>query len=198
METNETSILELGMVLGQRKTGMIAGRCSAAHAECLRKLRDEKLYLRFASNWEEYCNDHLKINRRSADRVIAMLKQYGPLYFELAEMTGITAASYRKIAGAIQQDGIHVDGEVIALIPENTHRAIDAVARLQSEAEDAPPSASATEAAQKSCKDLEKRAKQVADGLRRAALEADPFDRQWFVDAARNMRRLFEHLELEM
>ena len=49
---DEQQVLELGMVLGQRRAfAMVAGRCSAAEADCLRKIRDEKTYLKFASNW---------------------------------------------------------------------------------------------------------------------------------------------------
>ena len=43
---DEQQVLELGIMLGQRRAfGMVAGRCSAAQAECLRKIRDEKTYL---------------------------------------------------------------------------------------------------------------------------------------------------------
>src|ERR1035437_6977939 len=38
--------LDLGRLLGQRRAfGAVAGRCSAAHAQLLRRMRDEKLYL---------------------------------------------------------------------------------------------------------------------------------------------------------
>src|SRR2546423_6991157 len=94
-ETDEQNVLELGMALGQRRAfGMVVGRCSAAHAECLRKIRDEKLYLRLAENWDEYCERYLKICRRTADRAIALVKELGPLYFEVAELTGVAPTVY--------------------------------------------------------------------------------------------------------
>jgi len=82
---DEQQILELGMMLGQRRAfGMVAGRCSAAQAECLRKVREEKTYLKFAPNWSKFCEGHLKISPRTADRTIALLKKHGTLYFETA------------------------------------------------------------------------------------------------------------------
>ena len=92
--SDEQQVLELGITLGPRRAfGMIAGRCSAAQAECLRKVREEKSYLRFASNRAEVCERHLKISKRTADRAIALLKKYGTLCFETAALTGITPAN---------------------------------------------------------------------------------------------------------
>ncbi len=93
--SNEQQILDLGILLGQRRAfGLVAGRCSAAQAECLRKIRDEKTYLKFAPNWAGFCEGHLKISKRTADRVIAVLKKHGPLYFEMAALTGITPPEF--------------------------------------------------------------------------------------------------------
>ena len=134
--SGEQQALELGMMLGQRRAfAMVAGRCTAAQAECLRKIRDEKVYLKFAPNWEEYCVRHLKIPRRTADHTLALLKKHGTLYFETAALTGISPAAFGRIRQSIQEDGIHIGGEVIALIPENAERAVEAVARLQAEAD---------------------------------------------------------------
>ena len=131
---DEQQVLELGIMLGQRRAfGMVAGRCSAAQAECLRKVREEKTYLKFAPNWSKFCEGHLKISPRTADRTIALLKKHGTLYFETAALTGITPAEFGRIGHAIQQDGIHVGSDVIALIPENAARAVDAVARFQAQ-----------------------------------------------------------------
>jgi hypothetical protein len=41
--SHEPQVLELGIMHGQRRAfGLVAGRCSAAQAECLRKVRDER------------------------------------------------------------------------------------------------------------------------------------------------------------
>src|SRR2546425_8653856 len=96
--TEEQLVLELGILLGQRRAfGMVAGRCSAAQAECLRKVRDEKIYLKLAPNWGEFCDRHLKVSKRTADRAIALLKKHGTLYFETAALTGITPAEFEHI-----------------------------------------------------------------------------------------------------
>src|ERR1039457_5724542 len=84
------------------------------------------------------------MSKRAADRAIGLLKKHGTLYFETAALTGISPAEYVRIEHAIQRDGIHIGGDVIALIPGNASRAVDAVAQLQAEsnaAESARPAA---------------------------------------------------------
>src|ERR1700682_5141763 len=114
--SDNQQVLELGIMLGQRRAfGLIAGRCSAAQAECLRKVRDEKTYLKFATTWAGFCPAQLKIGKRTADRAIALLKKHGTLYFETAALTGITPAEFERIAQAIQPDGIHAGSDGLAL-----------------------------------------------------------------------------------
>src|SRR5260370_38005136 len=86
------------------RLGLVADRCSAAQAECLRKVRDEKTYLKFAINWAEVCVRQLKIGKRTAERAIALLKKHGNLYFETAALTGIAPAEFERSAQAIQRD----------------------------------------------------------------------------------------------
>ena len=44
-KSGHSLVLELGFALGQSHTfGLVAGRCSAAQAHGIRKLREEKLY----------------------------------------------------------------------------------------------------------------------------------------------------------
>src|SRR4051812_32102566 len=51
--------------LGRREAfGIIAGRCSAADIECLREIRNQKLYLESAKNWGEFCQTQLRTSRR--------------------------------------------------------------------------------------------------------------------------------------
>ena len=100
---DEQQVLELGIMLGQRRAfGMVAGRCSAAQAECLRKVRDEKTYLKFATNLAWFCERQLKISKRTADRTIALLRKQGTLYFETAAFTGITPEEFQhlEVSGA--------------------------------------------------------------------------------------------------
>lgn len=132
---DEASDFELGMMLGSRKAfAAVAGRCSAADAECLRRIREEKLYLRRAASWDEFCPSHLGLSRAHANRIIGYLEEFGPDYFEVTQLTRITPEQYRAIAPAIREKNIHVDGQAIALIPENTERVAAAVAALRQSA----------------------------------------------------------------
>ena len=128
--------LELGILLGQRQAfNAVAGRCNAAQVDAMRRMRDGKLYLHFAPCWGEYCLEFLKVTGRHTNRQISCLNEFGPLYFDLAQIAGTTPAAYRQIAPAVQSDGIHVGSEIIALIPENSEKAAQAVAILLAQAE---------------------------------------------------------------
>ena len=110
---------ELGVMLGSRRAfSSVAGRCSAADAECIRRIRDERLYLRRAANWEEFCPEYLGLSKTHANRLIRYLEEFGPDYFELAQLTRVTPEQFRAIAPAVREKNIHVNGEAIALIPE--------------------------------------------------------------------------------
>jgi hypothetical protein len=136
----------LGMILGNRRAfAAVAGRCSAADAECLRRIRDQKLYLRRAATWEEFCPQHLGLSRAHANRIIRNLEEFGPDYFEVAQLTRIKPEQYRTIAPAIREKNIHVDGQAIALIPENSDRVTAAVAELRQAASLATPPQSTQE-----------------------------------------------------
>jgi hypothetical protein len=195
---DEQQVLELGIMLGQRRAfGMVAGRCSAAQAECLRKVRDEKTYLKFAANWAEFCQHHLKITKRTADRAIALLKKHGTLYFETAALTGITPAEFERIEHAIQRDGIHVGSDVIALIPENAARAVDAIARLQVD-EAAAQSAGPAAPAEEQIRELEKRAVQLCASFHKTAKATDSIERRWLIGTIKKVQQMINRLELEI
>ena len=195
---DEQQVLELGIMLGQRRAfGMVAGRCSAAQAECLRKVRDEKIYLKFAANWAGFCERQLKISKRTADRAIALLRKHGTLYFETAALTGITPAEFERIEHAIQRDGIHMGGDVIALIPENAARAVDAVARLHAEAT-APQSGEPAVSAEEQIRELEKRAMKLCASFHKTAKVTDSIERQCLIDTIKKVQQMINRLELEI
>ena len=196
--SDNQQVLELGIMLGQRRAfGMVAGRCSAAQAECLRKVRDEKTYLKFATTWDEFCVRQLKIGKRTADRAIALLKKHGTLYFEAAALTGITPAEFERIEQAIQRDGIHVGSDVIALIPENAARAVDALARLQAEAA-AAQSAEPAASVEAQIHELEKRAMRLCASFHKTADGADSIERPWLIGAIKKVQQMINRLEMEI
>jgi len=127
----EEETLSLGVALGQRRAlSLVAARCTAAHAEVLRKIREEKLYLPYAESWASYCGSHMTISRRHADRRIAWLNEFGPVYFELAEMVAITPEQYRLIQPCVRENALHVGAEAIALIPANSAKIAQALSQL--------------------------------------------------------------------
>jgi len=122
---------DLGRWLGRREAfGLIAGRCSAAEAETLRRIRDEKLFRERARSWDEFCERELGASRRNINRVIRYLTEFGPQYFHVTQMTRITPQQYRSIAGHVDQSGINLDGEIVALLPENQQKVAGAVGEL--------------------------------------------------------------------
>ena len=133
LAVDQAALLELGVALGQHHAfGLIAGRCSAAQAEGLRRLREEKLYKRCSEKWEDFCPRFLKLSRSEADRTIKLWEEFGSAYFELSQLTRISAEAFRAIAPAIQDGALHFRGEVIELNPGNSRRVAAAVAELRS------------------------------------------------------------------
>src|SRR5262249_55800987 len=129
-------VLQLGKKLGQRQAfAAMAGRCSAADAALLRDVRESKLYLATCPTWDEFCVQELGMHKATANRIIAQLEEFGPEFFEIAQLTRVSPAAYRAIAPAIRDKAIHWNGEVIALIPENSERLGAAIEDLRKSAE---------------------------------------------------------------
>jgi hypothetical protein len=123
-----SNALEFGKMIGRRQTfGLMAGKCSAADAECLKKTRDQKLYLGFAKNWDECCTKHIGMSRANAERVIGLLEEFGAAYFEVAQLTRVSPETFRQLAPSIHDGTLHHRGEAIALLPENAARVASVV-----------------------------------------------------------------------
>ena len=123
---------DLGKVVGQQEAfGMIAGRCSAAAAAAIRRVRQENTYRATGLSWRQFCPRYLGISRTHADRVIGYLEEFGPQYFEVTQLTRIPPEEYRRIAPAVRDGHIHWQGEAIALTPDNGPRVAAAVAALR-------------------------------------------------------------------
>lgn len=139
--------LSLGKLLGRREAfHVMAARCSAADAALLREMRDQKLYLGHAEDWGEFCTKHLHTSRENANRIIRLLDEFGPAYFEVAQFARISPATYRAIAPAIEDHAIRHDGEAIALVPENQEKVAAAVTELRKAAAKRPATAKAAPA----------------------------------------------------
>ena len=126
-------LVDLGVVLGQTQAfGLIAGRCSAAQAAALQRLRQDKLYQRSTPHWEDFCRTYLHMSRAETDRTIRLWEEFGAGYFEVAQLTRISAKTYRAIAPSVREGALHVNGETIELNAENSRKVAKAVAGMRS------------------------------------------------------------------
>ena len=149
MEKKLEDALEVGTWLGRRQAlSIMAGRCSAADAQCLRELRESKKYKSMGLTWEECCKQRAGIHRSSAEAIIRNLEEFGPDYFVIAQVTGITAREYRLIQGSVRNHALLHAGEEIPIQVENAQQLAGAVDALRRERALAPaPSAGAAAAA---------------------------------------------------
>ena len=132
LAAGDAALLDLGAILGQNFAfSLVAGRCSAASAEGLRRLRREKLYKRCTEKWDDFCSKYLKISRVEADRTIKLWEEFGQAYFELSQLTRVSPQTFRAIAPAIQDGALLYNGETIELNAENSRKVAAAVADLR-------------------------------------------------------------------
>ena len=125
-------LLDLGTDLGQNLAfALIAGRCSAAQAAGLYRIRQEKRYKLCTPHWDEFCADYLKISRSEADKIIRLWEEFGAGYFEVSQLARVSADTYRAIAPAVKDGALHVQGEAIELSAQNSRRVAAAVAELR-------------------------------------------------------------------
>jgi len=129
---NTEAMMNLGAWLGRHQAfGLIANRCSAADAECLKAIRDGGEYKRLGLTWEQFCGKHAGVSRVSADRQIHCLEEFGTHYFQFAEVMTISPETYRLIAGAVSDQGLECNGERIPLLRENREKVVAAVAEMR-------------------------------------------------------------------
>jgi hypothetical protein len=125
-------MLDLGVVLGQNQAfGFLAGRCSAAQAESIRRLRNEKLYKRVTEHWKAFCPQYLKMSGTQADTIIRLWEEFGAGYFEVAQLTRVSAETYRALGPAVNQGVLNLNGEQIELTVENSRKVAAAVSELR-------------------------------------------------------------------
>lgn len=133
-------LVEVGTWLGRKQAfAAVAGRCAAADAECLRTIRQRKLYRARGVTWERFCQEYVGVSRSLADQIIRQLEEFGTAYFQLTEIAKITPEKFRLIAPSVSEQGVIWDGETIPFAPENAGRIATAVEQLRARAESALP-----------------------------------------------------------
>jgi hypothetical protein len=131
---DDLTTLELGAWIGKGQAfALLRKKCSAAQAECLKQIRERKLYEALGLSWEEFCPRHLGIHRSHADKLIQRLDEFGADYFRLSEIMRISPETYRAIEPAVRGQYIEIDGELVPITPENGPRIRAAVAALRSD-----------------------------------------------------------------
>jgi hypothetical protein len=132
-KAGDNGLLALGYALGQSHTfGLVAGRSLAAQAQGIRMLREQKQYKQCCERWEDFCPKYLNMSRVEADRIIGRLEEFGPAYFEVSQVTRISAETYRAIAPAVSDGVLHHNGEAIPIDAENSRRVAKAIAEIRS------------------------------------------------------------------
>jgi hypothetical protein len=131
-ERSPEAMMNLGAWLGRHQAfGLIANRCSAADAECLKAIRDGGEYKQLGLTWEQFCTKYAGVSRVHAERQIHSLEEFGANYFRMTEIMQISPQTYRLIAGAVSDEGIECNGERIPLARENRDRVAAAVAAMR-------------------------------------------------------------------
>jgi hypothetical protein len=137
---NQEGLYDLGQWMGRKQAfGMMAGRAAAADVECLRRIRDDKLYRAKAVSWSGFCKEHIGITRGYVDRLIKQLEEFGPNYFHLSQLVRISPEAYRLIAPAVGDSGVAFGGEVLTFAVENAPRIAAAVTALRAGVESKRP-----------------------------------------------------------
>src|SRR5882757_6292510 len=86
-DASQSRDFDLGTWLGRRQAfSMVAGKASAADVECLRTIRDQRLYKSKKERWADFCAEHIGASKTHVDRLIHFLEEFGPLFFELTHV----------------------------------------------------------------------------------------------------------------
>lgn len=134
MDRDTSESVELGAWLGRGQAfGMVASECSAAHAECLRNMRDSGSYKLLGLTWEEFCPTYAGLTRQRVDVLIQNLEEFGATYFRLSEIVRISPQTYRQMVPKIEGQQIDIGGEMVSIVPENAVRIRQAVHRMRAE-----------------------------------------------------------------
>jgi len=152
---NENTLYDLGLCVGRKQAfGLIAGACTAADAQSLVELKEQKLYLQTGLSWDEFCEKRLGISRSFADQIIRHYKQFGPNFYRLRAFAPITPAHYRAIAGVVSDDGLAFEGSTIPFEEDRAADLRQAVDTLKRDLTPEPAPPTPVEALAKAAKSL--------------------------------------------
>ena len=129
---------DLGAWTGlQNAFAAVAGSCSAARAQCLKHVRDSGILDDLGFTWDEFCTDCAGLSRRHADHLIQQFNQFGDAYFRLSEIARVSPQTFQRIAGRVVSDNgadaLEIDGQKLALVPENAARIRAAIQSLRNQ-----------------------------------------------------------------
>jgi hypothetical protein len=132
LTTQQSQILETGLWAGRQQAfAMIAGKCSATKAASLKEIRESRAFESIGLTWDEFCLRHAGISRATADAIIRRYTDLGANYFRLAEICRVSPETYQAVAASIEGETIDLDGEKLALIPENAPKIRAGIRRLR-------------------------------------------------------------------
>jgi hypothetical protein len=117
----------------QQAFAVIANKCSAAQALCLKQVRETRLYEKLDLTWDEFCKEYAGIGRAYADRLIQQHEEFGEAYFRLSEIARISPETYRQISSQVSDEGLEFDGRKLALTPENAPKIRAAIQTLRAQ-----------------------------------------------------------------
>jgi hypothetical protein len=128
----DNPIVEAAAWLGRQQAfAVIASKCTAAQAQCLRQIKESRAHDQLGLTWEEFCTQHAGISRVYADTLIRRLDEFGDSYFKLSQLARVSPETYRQISEQIHDNVIELDGECLVLEPANAHRIRTGIQRLQ-------------------------------------------------------------------
>jgi len=130
--------LDLGSWTGLQKAfAAVAGSCSAARAQCLKQVRDSSILDDLGLTWDEFCKEYAGISRGHADQLIRQYDQFGDAYFRLSEIARVSTRTFEQIARHVVSDNgadaLEIDGQKLALVPENAPKIRAAIQSLRNQ-----------------------------------------------------------------
>lgn len=127
-------LIDAGAWIGRQQAfAVIGSKCLAAQALSLKQTKESRAHEMLGLTWEEFCSQYAGISRAHADGLIRQLDEFGDTYFRLSEIARISPETYRQIAPHIDGDTIEIEGEKLALSPENAPKIRSAILQLRAQ-----------------------------------------------------------------